>query len=88
MPADVWSAVESVRESASGLFQIIRPQREVSELKLRVGYDGAPDMADLARRVADAVEKNTGLRPSVELMPNTEIVKFGPPHKIPRTAKQ
>ena len=88
MPTDIWTAVESVPETASGLFQIIRPQREVSELKLRVGYDGNPDMDDLKRRLADAVEKNTGLRPTVELMPNTEIVKFGPPHKIPRTAKQ
>ena len=88
MPTDIWTAVESVPETASGLFQIIRPQREVSELKLRVGYDGNPAMDDLKRRLADAVEKNTGLRPSVELMPNTEIVKFGPPHKIPRTAKQ
>lgn len=88
MPTDVWTAVESVAETASGLFQIIRPQREVSELKLRVGYDGIPDMDDLKRRLADAVEASTGLRPSIELMPNTEIVKFGPPHKIPRTAKQ
>jgi phenylacetate-CoA ligase len=88
MPADVWTAVESVPETASGLFQIIRPQRELTELKLRVGYDGDPDLIDLANRVALAVERATGLRPSVELMPNTEIVKFGPPHKIPRTARQ
>jgi phenylacetate-CoA ligase len=88
MPTDIWPAIESVPETASGLFQIIRPQRELSELKLRVGYDGAPDLADLAERVARAVEKATGLRPAVELMANTEIVKFGPPHKIPRTSRQ
>ncbi|MEQ1808454.1 MAG: hypothetical protein ABL889_00915 [Terricaulis sp.] len=88
MPTDVWAAVESVPETASGLFQIIRPQREVSELKLRVGSDDASDLADLANRVTAAVEKATGIRPVVELMPNTEIVKFGPPHKIPRTARQ
>jgi phenylacetate-CoA ligase len=88
MPTDVWEAVESVPETASGLFQIIRPQRELTEFKLRVGYDGDPDLRDLANRVALAVEKATGLRPQVELMPNTEIVKFGPPHKIPRTARQ
>lgn len=88
MPTDVWAAVESVPETASGLFQIIRPQREVTQLKLRVGYDGAPDLDDLASRVAIAVEKAIGLKPEVELMPNVEIVKFGPPHKIPRTARQ
>lgn len=88
MPTDIWPAVESVPETASGLFQIIRPQRDLTELRLRVGYDGDPDLIDLANRVALAVEKATGLRPSVELMPNKEIVKFGPPHKIPRTARQ
>ena len=66
----------------------IRAQREVSELKLRVGYDGDSDLTDLANRVAQAVEKAIGLRPTIELMPNTEIVKFGPPHKIPRTSRQ
>ena len=88
MPRDVWDAVENVPETASGLFQIIRPQREVEMLKLRVGYEGAPDLADLAGRVADAVEAAIGVRPQIELMPNSEIVKLGPPHKIPRTAKQ
>lgn len=88
MPTDVWAAIESVPETAAGLFQIIRPQREVDELKLRVGYDGDPDLADLGVRVAAAVERATGLRPRVEFMPASEIVKLGPPHKIPRTAKQ
>lgn len=88
MPTDVWEAIESVPETASGLFQIIRPQREVDELRLRVGYEGAPDLTDLSARVADAVVAATGHRPRIELVPNSEIVKLGPPHKIPRTAKQ
>jgi phenylacetate-CoA ligase len=88
VPTDVWPAIESVPETAAGLFQIIRPQRETAELKLRVGYEGEPDLADLNVRVADAVEAAIGLRPALEFMPNSEIVKFGPPHKIPRTAKQ
>jgi phenylacetate-CoA ligase len=88
MPTDVWTAIESVPETAAGLFQIIRPQRDLSELKLRVGYDGQPELNDLAARVAKAVEAATGIRPNVELMPNTEILKFGPPHKIPRTTRQ
>ena len=87
MPRDVWSAVEDVPETAAGLFQIIRPQRDVEHLKLRVGYEGSPDLIKVAAAVADAVEQAVGIRPQVELTPNSEIVKLGPPHKIPRTAK-
>jgi phenylacetate-CoA ligase len=88
MPRDVWDAIETVPETASGLFQIIRPQREVEVLKLRVGYEGSPDLVDLERRVADSVEQAIGVLPQIEFTPNSEIIKLGPPHKIPRTAKQ
>ncbi len=87
LPRDVWSAIEEVPETASGLFQIIRPTREVPTLKLRVGYEGSPDLGKVAEAVKDSVEAAIGLRPEVELTPNTEIVKLGPPHKIPRVAK-
>ena len=53
----------------------------------RVGYDGVPDLAALADTVARAVEGATGVRPEIQLVPTSEIVKLGPPHKIPRTAK-
>jgi len=88
LPRDVWSAIEDVPETDAGLFQIIRPQRELSELKLRVGYEGTPNRNDLAGRVADSVEKAVGIRPEIELITNADIVKLGPPHKIPRTAKK
>lgn len=88
LPRDVWTAVEQVEETAAGLFQIIRPQRELTELKLRVGYDGQPaDMDDVARRVADEVEARVNVRPIIELTPNSELIKLGPPHKIPRVSK-
>ncbi len=87
LPRDVWSAIEEVPETASGLFQIIRPTREVPILKLRVGYEGSPDLGKVTEAVKDSVEAAIGLRPEVELTPNAEIVKLGPPHKIPRVAK-
>jgi phenylacetate-CoA ligase len=87
LPRDIWSAIEDVPETAAGLFQIIRPVRDMDELKLRVGYEGAPDLAAVERAVQDAVEGAIGIRPVVLLTPNAEIVKLGPPHKIPRTAK-
>lgn len=88
LPRDVWPAIEQVEETSAAMFQIIRPQRVMPQLRLRVGYDGRPDLADLEKRVADAVEGQTGLRPAVELVPNSELIKLGPPHKIPRVAKK
>ena len=87
LPRDVWGAIETVPECAAGLFQLIRPAREVDVLKLRVGFEGSPGLGKLAESVKDSVEAAIGIRPEIELVPNTEIVKLGPPHKIPRTAK-
>jgi len=87
MPRDIWSAIEETPATAAGMFQIIRAERETDSLRLRVGYDGAPDLAALADTVARAVEGATGVRPEIQLVPTSEIVKLGPPHKIPRTAK-
>lgn len=87
LPVDVWAAIEDVEETQSGLFQIIRPQRELPRLRLRVGYEGQPDLPGLARRVEASVEAAIGLLPEVELVPNAELLKLGPPHKIPRMAK-
>lgn len=87
LPRDVWPAIESVDETAAGFFQIIRPQRAMERLRLRVGYDGKPDLQALKVRVADAVERHLGSRPDIELEPNSELIKLGPPHKIPRVVK-
>jgi len=87
MPRDIWSAIEATPETAAGMFQIIRPERDMDVLRLRVGYDGAPDLAVLRETLCGAVERATGIRPEIVLIPAAEIVKLGPPHKIPRTAK-
>jgi len=87
MPRDIWSAIEETPETAAGMFQIIRPERDMDVLRLRVGYDGAPDLAVLAETLRGAVSRATGIVPEIVLIPAAEIVKLGPPHKIPRTAK-
>lgn len=86
LPADLWPAIESVEETASALFQIIRPQRQVPHLRVRVGYDGAPELTSLQHRVSTAIEAATGLLPEVDLVPNSELIKLGPPQKIRRVA--
>jgi len=88
LPVDVWEAVESVDACALGLFQIVRPRREVDQLRLRVGYaagwrDKLPLVDDDVRA---AVHAAVGLVPKVELVPDDELLRLGPPHKIPRVA--
>jgi phenylacetate-CoA ligase len=88
LPRDIWSAIESVEECSAGLFQIIRPSREMSELQLRVGHFTVSDPESVRKRVEDAVEKAVGLRPRIDLVSNDELLKLGPPHKIPRVTKK
>jgi phenylacetate-CoA ligase len=87
LPMDVWGAIEDVPETSNGLFQIVRPQRLMDELKIRVGYAGAPALDTLRERVADSVQAAVGLRPVIELVPNEVIMQSGSRHKIPRTVK-
>jgi len=90
MPIDVWGAIETVDACALGLFQIIRPGREVDRLHLRVGYAAA----DAARvdavhdEVVASVHAAIGIEPHVELVPDEQLLRLGPPHKIPRVTKR
>jgi phenylacetate-CoA ligase len=89
LPVDVWAAVESVDACALGLFQIVRPQRQVDRLRLRVGYaNGWRDsLATVDDDVRAAVEAAVGVVPDVECVPEHELLRLGPPHKIPRVAQ-
>ena len=88
LPGDIWGAVESIDET-NGLFQVIRPAREVDRLQLRVGYAtaGTGGLPALRARVEDAVEEAVGLRPEVDLVEREVLLRQGPPHKIPRVTK-
>lgn len=84
LPIDVWDAVESVDACAMGLFQIVRPAREVDTLRLRVGYSGRARPGVVRDEVRAAVAAAIGLEPEVELVPDAALLSLGPPHKIPR----
>jgi phenylacetate-CoA ligase len=84
LPLDVWDAVESAPGSGLGLFQVLRPRREVDRLRLRVGH--RPGEGDTAEAVRAAVLDAVGLEPEVELVTEAELLRQGPPHKIPRVA--
>ncbi len=88
LPGDVWDAVESIDET-NGLFQMIRPAREVDTLRLRVGYstEGPGGLPALRARIEDAVEESVGIRPDIDLVEREVLLRQGPPHKIPRVTK-
>jgi phenylacetate-CoA ligase len=87
LPMDVWGAIEDVPATEHGLFQIIRPGREVDQLKIRVGYAGSPDLAAVRDALVDSVQAAVGLQAEIELVPEEVIMRSGSRHKIPRTVK-
>lgn len=89
MPGDVWAAIEGVPETSAALFQIVRAQREMDRLWIRVGYadEGPKGLDDVRTRVHDAVHAVVGIAPDIELVTNETLLRQGPPHKIPRVAK-
>jgi phenylacetate-CoA ligase len=87
LPIDVWPAVESVDACDLGLFQVIRASPTMERLRLRVGHH-APDarLAAVRDEVADSVHAALGIDVDVELVTDAELLRLGPPHKIPRVA--
>lgn len=89
LPRDLLPVIESIDETSMGLFQIVRPAREVDRLRLRVGHDeSSASEAALKERVAAAVAAALGIVPELEIVPNAALLRLGPPHKIPRVAKR
>jgi len=91
LPRDITPIVEEFVETQAALYQVIRVSREMDELKLRVGYN--PEAlrsgeAELVGRVRDRISAVLGVPVTVELTLNAELLKLGPPHKIPRVTKK
>jgi phenylacetate-CoA ligase len=86
LPGELWEPIETIEACRLGCFQVIRPRRELDALRLRVGYRDTPPgrLAALRDEVAGAVAAAVGLVPEVELVPDTQLLRLGPPHKIPR----
>jgi phenylacetate-CoA ligase len=87
LPISIWPTIESQPETKAGLFQIIRPPHPEDFLRLRVGYAGAPDLVSLEQRLKDEILRQLGVDSRLELVPNDDLLKLGPPHKIPRIVK-
>jgi phenylacetate-CoA ligase len=91
LPRDVWSLIEAVPATSAALFQIIRPDRQLDRLRLRVGVDpdavAGKSRAALAAELGERVARTLGVPSEIELIDNAELLKLGPPHKIPRVAR-
>jgi len=90
VPMDIWQALETVAETEAAVFQLIRPAREMDELRIRVGYDEntpRPKLDDVRDRVSAAVEAATGVAPIVDLMPEPELLHSARGGKLPRVVK-
>lgn len=90
LPRDIQRIVEQEPATRSALFQIIRPQPEMDKLRLRVGYDSerlTGTLDALAARLADSVSRELEVPSEIELVPAEDLLKLGPPQKIPRVTK-
>jgi len=89
LPIDVWPAVEAVDACDLGLFQVIREAPAMDRLRLRVGHHGAENRLGAVRdEIAAAVAARLGVVPEIELVPDADLLRLGPPHKIPRVASR
>jgi len=90
MPLEIWPVVEQFDETRSALFQVIRPQREVDRLRIRVGYapERTRNLDDLSQRLAAAVQSAVGVLPELEFIEEQEIIaRASSAAKIPRIMK-
>jgi phenylacetate-CoA ligase len=86
---DIWRALEGVPQTATALFQLVRPAREIDELKVRVGYDPevTTSVLELWDRVSEAITAAVGVPPVLELLPEPELLARGRGGKLPRVVK-
>ncbi|MAZ90094.1 MAG: CoF synthetase [Cellvibrionaceae bacterium] len=90
LPVDILPLVSEFPETSSGLFQLIRPQREVDVLKLRIGFDPGSltgELNALRARLLDKLSTELQIPLSIDMISNEELIKNSPPNKIPRVTK-
>jgi phenylacetate-CoA ligase len=90
VPMDIWRALEQVPQTATALFQMVRPAREIDELRVRVGYDPelTASLAELRDRVSEVIMDAVGVPLVLELLPEPELLARGRGGKLPRVVKE
>ena len=89
LPADILPHLQSLPETSTGLFQIIRRQREADLLELRIGYDPevTSDATQLEMLLKEHLQTVLEVPVTIQLVTEADLLKLGPPHKIPRVSK-
>jgi phenylacetate-CoA ligase len=90
MPRELLSIIEGERATRAGLYQIIRYAAKMEVLRVRVGHDPSvcvEGTATLAARLGEQLSAALEVRVAVEIVADAELLKLGPPHKIPRVTK-
>lgn len=91
LPREIMGLIDGQSETRASLFQIIRAEREMDVLRLRIGYDAArlvSSLDALRDRLHGHISEAMGVRVIIEMIDEQELLKLGPPHKIPRVTKQ
>lgn len=89
-PKDLWPLVEEHHECKAALFQLGRGAGPQKLLRIKVGHDPAllkDSPQALKARLLNTLQDSLGIEVDVELVENDELLKLGPPHKIPRVFK-
>jgi phenylacetate-CoA ligase len=88
-PSEVWRALETVPETSTGVFQIVKTGTRMEHLKIRVGYDAdqATDPADLRARVGAAIWTRLAVEADLELMTTGQLLARSTTGKIQRVVK-
>lgn len=87
LPRDLMEILADHSETRAALFQIVRTEREMDKLILRIGYDPnrlQDDLFKLEGRLCATLTECLDLPVQIELVCEAELLKLGPPHKIPR----
>lgn len=85
-PAEIHEALEEYPETDHGLFQIIKYSKKMDAIRLKIGLrpgEGA-NREGLKQRISEGLKARFGLPAVIELVPESELLALGPPHKIPR----
>jgi phenylacetate-CoA ligase len=89
-PKEVTPLIEKHPELPAALYQLGKRSEPLDRLYIKLGYDTESLLGSLdalLSRVRNRLEDGLGVEVQIEPVLNSELLKLGPPHKIPRVYK-